>query len=51
MFMGCFEDFMQFKEEVEGAEKKIGTRTTSKRRRSPEETAAKGETGSHPRPE
>jgi hypothetical protein len=50
-FMGCFEDLMQFREEVDGAEKKIGIRATSKRRSRPEETAAKGGAYSHPRPE
>jgi hypothetical protein len=49
--MGCFEDLMQFREEVEGAEKKIGIKATFKRRRNSEETTAKGGADSHPRPE
>ncbi len=48
--MGCFEDFMQFRDEVAGAKKRIGSRTAARRRCCLEETGVDDDADSHSLP-
>lgn len=48
--MGCFEDFMQFREDVAGAKKRIGSRMAARRRCCLEEKREDDEADSHSLP-